>query len=177
MSWKLLPDKKINLLSCAQAFSPEEAQQLIDSLRGADHYSHTGNYFSYSSILLDPYVFPEVYDRVTSVVLDANVNNYGFKIQGIPALYYAEFQGSQFMDWSMDLSWSDRETNKLSVQVFLNDDFEGGEFLIRNPRDQVLGAKTGVATVFPSFVSSRQNPVTKGIKRAVIGTVTGLPFS
>lgn len=177
MSWKLLPDKRVNLLSMANAFTPEECAQIIENFRGADHRSQTGNEFSYSNILIEPNVFPEIYDRVTSVVLDCNTNNYNYKLHGIPALYYVEFDKSQFMDWSMDLTYSGRETNKLSVHVSLNEDYEGGEFVIRWPKETAVTPKSGLITVFPSFLASKQEKPTKGIKRAILGTVSGLPFT
>lgn len=177
MSWKLLPDKKPNLLSMAQAFSSEECEEIIKNFKGADHHGQLGNAFSYSYIMIDPKVFPEIYERVTSVVLDCNVNNYEYKLHGIPALYYVEFDKSQFMDWSMDLSHSSRETNKLSVHVSLNDDYEDGQFIIRWPNETVVAPKSGLITVFPSFLASKQEKPSKGIKKAILGTVSGLPFS
>lgn len=177
MSWKLLPDKKPNLLSMAAAFSQEECDQIIQNLKGTDHLVYQSNEASYSYVLIDPRVFPEIYDRVTSVVLDCNVNNYEYKLHGISALYYAEFDKSQFMDWSMDLSHSNRETNKLSVHIGLNEDYEDGQFVIRWPRETVVAPKAGLVTVFPSFLASKQEKPSRGIKKAILGTVTGLPFS
>lgn len=178
MSWKLLPDKRPNLLSMAQAFSKEECDGIINNFKGVDHHAgQNSNEASYSYVLIDPHVFPEIYERVTSVVLDCNVNNYEYKLHGISALYYVEFDKSQFMDWSMDLSHSTRETNKLSIHIGLNEDYEDGQFVIRWPRETVVAPKSGLITVFPSFLASRQEKPSKGIKKAILGTVTGLPFS
>jgi len=177
LSWKLLPDKKPNLLSMAEAFTKEECDQIITNYRGTDHQGQQSNEASYSYVLIDPHVFPEIYERVTSVVLDCNVNNYDYKLHGIPALYYVEFDKSQFMDWSMDLSHSHRETNKLSIHIGLNEDYEDGQFIIRWPCETVVTPKAGLITVFPSFLASKQEKPSKGIKRAIIGTVSGLPFT
>lgn len=177
MSWKLLPDKKIQLLSTAKVLEPEECDRIVSDLKGADHRLINGNEFSYSHVVMEPHVFGHVYERVTSAVLDSVVNNYGFKVHTIPALYYVEFDRSQFMDWSMDLTYSGRETAKLSLHIPLNDDYDDGNFVVRVPRDTVVSSRPGILTIFPSFVASRQNQPTRGIKKAIFGTIAGLPFT
>lgn len=177
MSWKLLPDKKIQLLSFAQIFSSDECDGIIRDFKGADHHSQRGNEFFFSSITIDPSIFPMAYERVTSVVLDSAINNYGFKLHSIPALYYVEFDRSCYMNWSMDLTYSGRETAKLSVHIPLNEDYEPGDFVVRTPYDTTVSPKAGVVTIFPSFLASKQESPKAGIKRAILGTVAGLPFS
>lgn len=177
MTWKLLPDKKIHMLSTARVLGVEECAEVIDTLKNVDHKLMMGNEFSYSSVTLDPSLFRNVYESVTSAVLDSVINNYGFKVQSIPALYYVEFDRSQFMDWSMDLTYSGRETAKLSLHIPLNDDYDGGSFVVRIPRDTEVSPSPGILTIFPSFVASRQNQPSRGIKRAIFGTIAGLPFT
>lgn len=177
MSWKLLPDKKIQMLSTAQVLSTEECSSIISDLKGADFRLMLGNEFSYGHIVMEPHMFQDVYEKVTAVVLDSVVNNYGFKVQSIPALYYVEFDRSQFMDWSMDMTYSGRETAKLSLHIPLNDEYDDGNFIVRTPRDTVVSARPGVLTIFPSFLASRQDQPSRGIKKAILGTITGLPFT
>lgn len=178
MSWKLLPDKKIQLLSTTKVLEQEECDKILSDLKGADHHSFVnGNEFSYSHIVMEPRMFGDVYEKVTSAVLDSVVNNYGFKVHSIPALYYVEFDKSQFMDWSMDLAYSGRETAKLSLHIPLNEDYDDGNFIVRTPRDTIVSPKPGVLTIFPSFVASRQDKPSRGIKKAILGTIAGLPFT
>lgn len=177
MSWKLLPDKKIQLLSAAKVLEKEECDKIVSDLKGADHRLVSGNEFFYSHIVMEPHMFGHVYEKVTSAVLDSVVNNYGFKVQSIPALYYVEFSRSQFMDWSMDLTYSGRETAKLSLHIPLNEGYDDGNFIVRTPRDTIVSPKPGVLTIFPSFVASRQDQPTRGTKKAIFGTIAGLPFT
>lgn len=177
MTWKLLPDKQIQLLSSATVLEREDCSKIMDELKNRDHRLILGNEFSYSHVVMDPQEFGYVYDRVTSAVLDSVVNNYGFKVHCIPALYYVEFDRSQFMDWSMDLTYSGRETAKLSLHIPLNEDYDDGSFIVRTPRDTVVSSQPGVLSIFPSFLASRQDQPTRGIKKAIIGTVAGLPFT
>lgn len=177
MSWKLLPDKKIRLLSHGAVFTPEESAEIATAFTGVDMRSHGTNEFSYSYRLIEPDIWPNIYEKITSVVLDANVNNYQYKLHSIPGLYYVEFSRSQWMDWSIDVDHSARETNKLSLHIPLNEDYEDGQFLVRTPREVTASRLPGMVTIFPSFLASKQEQPSRGIKRAILGTVAGLPFS
>lgn len=178
MSFKLLPDKKINIMTQAEVMSKAMADSILDRYLGHPDVGRvSSNQFSFNCIPLDPVEWIRIYEPVTSAVIDANINNYGFKLQGISSLYYVEFYKDCFMDWSMDLIEPSRETNKLSLYIPLNDNFKGGEFSIMNPRPTVIPPVVGQLTMFPSFVASKQDPTKSGAKAMVVGTVTGLPFS
>lgn len=84
------------------------------------------------------------------------------------ALYDESEQG--FYDWHMD--WGGGSTErKISISVPLNDpsEYEGGhlEFCIDNKVIAPLQAK-GTAIVFPSLISHRVMPVTKGKRYSMV---------
>lgn len=71
------------------------------------------------------------------------------------------------------------ETRKLTVLVFLNEDFEGGKFYIQNSND--IGRfyppqSKGTVLVFPSFMPHGVEPVTKGIRYSVVTWMVGPYF-
>jgi predicted 2-oxoglutarate/Fe(II)-dependent dioxygenase YbiX len=69
------------------------------------------------------------------------------------------------------------ETRKLTVLVFLNDDFEGGKFYIQNSHQRFYPQQTkGTALVFPSFMPHGVEPVTKGIRYSVVTWMVGPYF-
>ena len=175
MSFKLLEDKKMNVLSMAEAFSEEEASSILLEMRATRRQESNLYTYFYSPIYPDAHSW--IYERVSSIVLDMNINNYRFKLSGVSALHYVEVGKDDFLEWSMDLVHSDRETNKLTVHIMLNDDYEGGNLSILNPHPTVVSARAGLMVVFPSFVLSKQESTTGGVKRMLVGTVTGLPFS
>lgn len=178
MSWKLLPDKKMKLLTQAEVLSPEACKSVIDTYIGhPELYRHSSNKFDFRSMSMDPVQWIKVYEPITSVILDANINNYGFKLHGISGLYYIEVDKNGFLDWTMDLVEPSRETSKLTIYIPLNDDYEGGEFQIMDPYPRTITKKVGEILLFPSFLISKQNPTKKGVKRMIAGTVTGLPFT
>lgn len=178
MSFKLLPDKKISVVTQAEVMSKEMASSILDRYLGHPNVGRiSSNRFSFNCIALDPLEWIRIYEPVTAAVLDANINNYGFKLQGISSLYYVEFYKDCFMEWSMDLLESSRETNKLSLYIPLNDGFKGGDLSIMNPTPMVIPSRVGELTMFPSFVPAKQDPTKSGTKAMIVGTVTGLPFS
>lgn len=66
------------------------------------------------------------------------------------------------------------ETRKLTVLVFLNDDFEGGRLFLQNGHEKIYPPQAaGTALVFPSFIVHGVEPVTQGIRRSVVTWMLG----
>ena len=69
------------------------------------------------------------------------------------------------------------ETRKLTLLVFLNDDFEGGKFYIQNSHERFYPKQTkGTVLIFPSFMPHGVEPVTKGIRYSVVTWLAGPYF-
>jgi predicted 2-oxoglutarate/Fe(II)-dependent dioxygenase YbiX/alkylated DNA repair dioxygenase AlkB len=67
-----------------------------------------------------------------------------------------------------------RDCRKLTVLLFLNDDFEGGRLFLQNGHEKIYPPqKAGTALVFPSFIVHGVEPVTKGIRRSVVTWMLG----
>jgi predicted 2-oxoglutarate/Fe(II)-dependent dioxygenase YbiX len=68
----------------------------------------------------------------------------------------------------------DSECRKLTVLMFLNDDFEGGRLFLQNSHKKIYPPQAaGTALVFPSFILHGVEPVTKGIRRSVVTWLVG----
>lgn len=66
------------------------------------------------------------------------------------------------------------ECRKLTVLIFLNDDFEGGKFYIQNSSEKFYPPQNvGTCLVFPSFMLHGVEPVTKGVRRSVVTWLVG----
>jgi predicted 2-oxoglutarate/Fe(II)-dependent dioxygenase YbiX/alkylated DNA repair dioxygenase AlkB len=66
------------------------------------------------------------------------------------------------------------ETRKLTVLVFLNDDFEGGRLFLQNGHEKIYPPqKAGTALVFPSYMLHGVEPVTKGVRRSIVTWLLG----
>ena len=66
-------------------------------------------------------------------------------------------------------------TRKLSMNIILNDDYEGGELEFFNNK-KLIEEKTGTIVVFPSYMVHRVNPVTKGVRYSLSVWFIGQPF-
>ena len=78
--------------------------------------------------------------------------------------------------------YSDGRVRKISFSVFLNDDFEGGEFDIEtgNPKEKkrytTIKGKSNHAFFFQSDYWHRVRPITKGVRKSLVGWVLGPKF-
>ena len=172
MSWKLLPDKKPKLFATASVFTKEDIKDVLDGVTRWEEMS-TNSFKYYYSALNEEWIL----DRLSSVVLDANVNNYQFKLHGLANLFLIEIDQNSFMESSSDYAFSERETNKISFHIPLTDDFLDGRFSIyTGPEPTIIQPVIGEMTLWPSFLYSKQEPTYAGTKRMILGTVTGTPF-
>jgi hypothetical protein len=70
-----------------------------------------------------------------------------------------------------------KDTRKLTVLLFLNDDFEGGKFYIANTHKRYYPEqKKGTIIVFPSFMPHGVEPITKGIRHSIVAWMLGPYF-
>jgi predicted 2-oxoglutarate/Fe(II)-dependent dioxygenase YbiX len=66
------------------------------------------------------------------------------------------------------------ECRKLTVLLFLNDDFEGGRLFLQNGHEKFYPPQNlGTCLVFPSFILHGVEPVTKGVRRSVVTWLVG----
>ena len=69
------------------------------------------------------------------------------------------------------------EVRKLTVLVFLNDDFEGGKFYIANGHERFYPEqKKGTVLIFPSFMPHGVEPITKGVRYSIVTWMVGPYF-
>jgi predicted 2-oxoglutarate/Fe(II)-dependent dioxygenase YbiX len=69
------------------------------------------------------------------------------------------------------------ETRKLTILVFLNDDFEGGKFYIANGYKRTYPEqKKGTVLIFPSFMPHGVEPITKGVRYSIVTWMVGPYF-
>lgn len=127
-----------------------------------------------------------IFDRLDGVINQVNETCFDFQLHRYKAFQYTTYdaQKNGRYNWHMDShtgrsSYTETNTNfprKLSMSVFLNDDFEGGEFQICTAdQSNPVKFKTvpGDAIVFPSFMIHRVTTVTKGIRKSLVVWVEG----
>ena len=115
-------------------------------------------------------------------------NNAGwnFNIDGIEPLQYGEYNKTQEYGWHVDQHnkpYSDGKVRKISFSIFLNDDYTGGEFdlelhspSVKNRYETFSKLPLNTALFFQSDYWHRVRPVTKGVRKSLVGWVLGPKF-
>ena len=115
-----------------------------------------------------------------------NNASWNFNIDTIEPLQYGEYNKSQEYGWHVDQHnkpYSDRRVRKISFSVFLNDDYTGGEFdlelhspSIKTRYETFNKLPLNTALFFQSDYWHRVRPVTKGVRKSLVGWVLGPEF-
>tara|TARA_R110000796_G_scaffold164094_1_gene281034 strand:+ start:46 stop:603 length:558 start_codon:yes stop_codon:yes gene_type:complete len=115
-----------------------------------------------------------------------NNASWNFNIDTIEPLQYGEYNKSQEYGWHVDQHnkpYSDRRVRKISFSVFINDDYTGGEFdlelhspSIKTRYETFSKLPLNTALFFQSDYWHRVRPVTKGVRKSLVGWVLGPKF-
>ena len=127
----------------------------------------------------DPVSAPFV-NKLAQLAIQVNAERYRFDLMGFyEPIQIAEYGEGDFFDWHGDFSVGLASTRKLSLSVQLSepDEYEGGDLEFMINTDAIKAPRTkGTVVIFPSFVLHRVTPITAGIRRSMVGWVTGVPF-
>ena len=124
-----------------------------------------------------------IYKRMGELTNRINSEYWNFNITGMMeriqiAEYSAEDNGH--FDWHIDLGAGLLSKRKISISVLLSDpdDYDGGEVQFFNTRRVKTATRArGTAVMFPSYMSHRVRPVTRGVRRSMVIWVSGPPFA
>ena len=106
----------------------------------------------------------------------------------IENLQFTKYGPGQHYDWHTDQHikpYPNGLTRKMSFSCLLNDDYEGGNFLIETRVKPVVPYEKRIHTIlpkknltifFPSFMFHKVEPVTKGMRYSLVGWICGTPF-
>jgi PKHD-type hydroxylase len=126
-----------------------------------------------------------IYDLIWPFMVTANEQLTHFDIDAAETMQITQYQENQYYDYHIDglgISYYDRppgnirhkRTRKLSMSLVLNDDFEGGQLQFYN--EDPIENKKGMMIFFPSYLSHRVRPVTKGVRYSLVTWFIGPPF-
>lgn len=139
-----------------------------------------------------------IYKPLADLIAVTNRKFWGWRIAGRESLQYTRYSEGQFYDWHMDARkkpYADGErwgglARKISITVNLSgpDDYDGGEFEIEDttPTPERAAARIsrppelrerGSAVIFPAHLHHRVLPVTRGLRRSLVGWFLGPPFA
>jgi len=138
-------------------------------------------------IIFDRYKKPfddtNLFNRVESALKIANIQYFNYDVEGIDKLRFLKYGIGGRYEWHTDYGRHECSMRKLTGIIQLSDsnDYEGGDFefgltdtegsgLLKGNRDK------GCLLVFPSFLSHRVAPLTKGKRYSIITWLEGDTF-
>jgi predicted 2-oxoglutarate/Fe(II)-dependent dioxygenase YbiX len=108
--------------------------------------------------------------------LAANSQAWNFSVTHANQCDYLKYDANGHYQSHIDTSIDpyQKETRKLTVLAFLNDDFEGGKLYLQvGSKKTYPPQKKGTILVFPSFLVHGVEPVTKGNRRSIVTWLVG----
>lgn len=114
-----------------------------------------------------------LYDKILSMVNEANENLWNFELNGIAdSIQYTEYAGDGgHYDWHMDIGPGSINHRKISVVIQLSDvdDYKGGELLLWNGGEPKVAPKgKGNVIIFPSYLMHKVNPTYDGTRKSLV---------
>ena len=94
-------------------------------------------------------------------------------------IYKAKDQGFYDLHTDSRLSMGSGKSRKLSFSILFSDpeEFEGGDLIIHHRMNgQAIKLQKNQAVFFPSFMPHSVTPVTKGVRKSIVGWVVGPDF-
>ena len=130
-----------------------------------------------------------LYDLIWPYMLDANEQaGWKYEIVGIEPMQITRYKKGGYYAFHKDgksdnLSTHDDGTiRKLSMSIILNNNYDGGQFQFATLTPEAEGKihttylSTGSVIVFPSFLTHRVKPVTRGVRYSLVAWFVGVPF-
>jgi predicted 2-oxoglutarate/Fe(II)-dependent dioxygenase YbiX len=167
------------------AMTPEAAKKLIDSLEaqveGDEAAVGMGPTGVVNKIIRDVKkvnlpVYRGIGATMTGMGLSANQRAWKFDVTHSNQTDYLKYDEHGHYKAHVDtfLNPNEKDCRKLTVLMFLNDDFEGGRLFLQNGHEKTYPPQSaGTCLVFPSFIPHGVEPVTKGVRRSVVTWLVG----
>lgn len=119
-----------------------------------------------------------IFQRLTATVQQANNQFFQFELDRIESLQYTTYKKNQYYRDHLDIMYKSpsNAVRKLSFSVQLSDpdDYKGGDLLLKISSDPTQVKKTrGTVIFFPSYVLHEVTPVKQGVRKSLVGWVTG----
>ena len=138
-------------------------------------------------IIFDRYKKPfddtNLFNRVESALKIANIQYFNYDVEGIDKLRFLKYGIGGRYEWHTDYGRHECSMRKLTgiIQLSDSDDYEGGDFEFGLTDEEGSGLikgnrNKGCLLVFPSFLSHRVAPLTKGKRYSIITWLEGDTF-
>lgn len=186
-SWIIESIKKLDSLTISKIefYVQSHKDQLFDG-RTVDPRGNDGSLELRSSRIMwlaEDKKFDYLYKELSNVITHVNDHCYKYSLYGFESFQYSEYHAEDngHYTWHIDNSvrGGQQHVRKLSFSVGLNDEseYEGGELQFwLGPEPVSYRLKKGQIIVFPSYLLHRVAPVTKGVRKTLVGWSRGPNF-
>jgi predicted 2-oxoglutarate/Fe(II)-dependent dioxygenase YbiX len=169
----------------SDAFPPEACKKIIDSLEGQTTGEAAqigiGKTGTIDKAIRDVNrvslpVYRGVGATMAGIGLQSNAQAWRFDVTHANQCDYLRYDvdGHYHAHTDTFMVPAEAECRKLTVLMFLNEDFEGGRLFLQNGHEKIYPPQhAGSALVFPSFMMHGVEPVTKGVRRSVVTWMVG----
>ena len=111
--------------------------------------------------------------------------NWNLNLAGIEPVQFGIYGEGDFYDWHVDQHPKPVRgmVRKISMSLFLNDDYEGGEFDLEiyrpdaDPRYKTFKLKPWSAIFFQGDQWHRVRPITSGVRKSIVAWFYGPPYT
>ena len=118
--------------------------------------------------------------RLEGAIRVANTQYFNYDIESLSVLRFLKYDIGGNYNWHTDVGRNETSLRKLTAIIQLSEekDYEGGDFEFGITDKEGTGLITGNRTkgcllVFPSFLSHRVTPITKGKRYSIISWMEG----
>jgi len=186
-SWIIESIKKLDSLTISKIefYVQSHKDQLLDG-RTVDPRGNDGSLELRSSRIMwlaEDKKFDYLYKELSNIITHVNDHCYKYSLYGFESFQYSEYpaEDNGHYTWHIDASvrGGQQHVRKLSFSAGLNDEseYEGGELQFwLGPEPVSYRLKKGQIIVFPSYLLHRVAPVTKGVRKTLVGWSRGPNF-
>jgi PKHD-type hydroxylase len=178
-------DKLVLPQTIPKLFTPEECDRIIDLSNSELDSSGVVGEIGVDKLRDSriKWLFPDettewIFARLDKAAVQAN-KSYNYILSGFfQGVQIATYIDGGHYGWHIDIGKGNQSTRKLSISVQLSksEDYEGGDLefmMIKQKASRIRGD----ATIFPSFLVHKVNPVTTGTRISMVSWVGGDAFT
>ena len=180
------------------AISPERCKEIVESAGDSFHAASIGGKEDTKDVEVDLEKRKtnihwsddqKLFNLGSEYALIANEKaGWNFEVSALESFQIGQYPKGGHYNWHVDgigVKTIDAPNNKLmhgktrkiSMVLWLNDDFEGGEFEFHPSllKDNIIQPSIGTIVMFPSWLMHRVKPVTSGVRYSAVTWLVGNP--
>tara|TARA_R100000388_G_C7242154_1_gene162223 strand:- start:1308 stop:2420 length:1113 start_codon:yes stop_codon:yes gene_type:complete len=115
---------------------------------------------------------------LAGIGLAANNSMWKFNIDNCDQAEYLRYGSSGHFSEHIDTVFDKKHQRKLTIILFLNDDYEGGRLYLKTGNQKIYPQQSaGDVIIFPSFFLHSVEPVLSGTRRTIVSWLKGPSFN